>query len=78
MKWSAHNREQHAVHYAQYDTLNMAVGVGPVSPVMAGPVISDVSVKGCETVYPGMCSKHINLCMLAGEAISGYFKSIFS
>ena len=53
----------------------MAVGVGPVSPAMAGPVISDVFVKGRQTVYLGMRSKPINLCMLAGEAISGYFKS---
>ena len=46
----------------------MAVGVGLVSPAIAGPVINDVLVKGHQPVYLGMRSKPINLCMLAGEA----------
>ena len=51
----------------------MAVGVGPVSPAMAGLVIDDVLVKSCQTVYLSMRSKHFNLCMLAGESIFDSF-----
>ena len=53
---------------------SMEIGHGPVSLVMTGPVLGNISVKGSHTVYLG------NTCirMLAGEAISGSFKSIFS